>query len=125
MIYCTTVYQEHDAVSLEKELMKGWVEVALLAMLAAEPDYGYRLLMRMRQAGGCDLCPRPGNVYPILHRLARRKWVTVKTSRAAGTRRRRRFYRLTARGRRALKDASVHCRRMAACMNALLDTAVP
>jgi DNA-binding PadR family transcriptional regulator len=111
--------------SLEKELMKGWVEVALLAMLAAEPDYGYRLLARMRKAGGCDLCPRPGNVYPILHRIERRGWVTARSVRVARTRRRRRFYRLTPRGRRALREASIHCRRMAACMNALLDAAAP
>lgn len=106
--------------SIEKELMKGWVEVAVLAMLRPGPDYGYHLIGRLREAGGCEMCPRPGNLYPILHRLERRGWVTSRASAAPGTRRRRRLYRLTARGRGALDAAARRCRRMSACLAGLL-----
>lgn len=104
---------------LEKELMKGWIEVAVLAMLRSGPAHGYRLVARMREAGGCALCPRPGNLYPILHRLERKGWAAARTVAATG-RRKRRMYRLTAAGARALQQAVARCHRMSACLGALL-----
>jgi len=103
--------------ALKKELMKGWLELAVLSVLRSGEDHGYQLLSRLRKAGGPDLCPRPGNLYPILHRLEDRGWVSSRAERTG--RRRRRVYRLTSKGRRALREETDRWGRMVGCLQTL------
>jgi PadR family transcriptional regulator, regulatory protein PadR len=85
------------------ETLKGHLDFLLLATVADEPAHGYRIIeeLKRRSAGAFDL--PEGTVYPALHRLEQggllaSSWVT-------GSPRRRRVYRLTPRGRRALAGA--------------------
>jgi len=84
------------------ELLSGHVDLLLLSMLAHGPAHGYRLVdeLRERSDGTFDLAE--GTVYPALYRLERRGHVTSAWETATG--RRRRVYRLTARGRSALEQ---------------------
>ena len=78
------------------------LEALLLAALADGPAHGYALIERLRDrsAGAFDLAE--GTVYPILHRLEQGGLLTSSWVDAGG--RRRRVYRLTRRGRRALAE---------------------
>lgn len=79
-----------------KELLVGW----LLLALDAGATYGYDL---RRALDALRLSPDPGAVYRMLRRLESDKWVQSRwMSPAAGPR--RRFYRLTGRGRRNLDE---------------------
>jgi PadR family transcriptional regulator PadR len=85
---------------MRAETLKGHLDFLLLAILADDPAHGYRIIgeLTRRSAGAFDL--PEGTVYPALHRLEQSG--LLASAWADGTGRRRRVYRLTARGRRAL-----------------------
>jgi PadR family transcriptional regulator, regulatory protein PadR len=87
---------------MRAEVLKGHVDLLLLAVLADEPTYGYRIveLLRERSAGVLDLAE--GTVYPALYRLERQGVVTSSWSTVEG--RRRRVYRLTRAGVKELAE---------------------
>jgi transcriptional regulator len=85
---------------MRAETLRGHLDFLLLAIVAAEPAHGYRIIeeLKRRSAGAFDL--PEGTVYPALHRLEQSGFLA--SSWATGTGRRRRVYRITRRGRRSL-----------------------
>src|ERR671923_2854673 len=85
---------------MRPEALKGHLDGLLLAVVAEEPAHGYAIVerLRARSAGAFDL--PEGTVYPALHRLERAGLLASSWSSPAG--RKRRVYRVTARGRREL-----------------------
>ena len=100
------------------ESLKGHLDLLLLAILEREPMHGYAVIeeLRERSAGAFDL--PEGTVYPALHRLERQALVASKWS--TGTGRRRRIYRLTARGRRQLAATQQEWRSFARAVEAVV-----
>lgn len=85
---------------MRAETLKGHLDFLLLATVAAEPAHGYRIIEELkRRSGGAFDLPE-GTVYPALHRLEQSGFLA--SSWANGSGRRRRVYRVTAGGRRAL-----------------------
>jgi DNA-binding PadR family transcriptional regulator len=85
---------------MRAETLKGHLDFLLLAIVAAEPAHGYAIIEELkRRSGGAFDLPE-GTVYPALHRLEQSGLLTSAWD--AGSARRRRVYRITARGRRAL-----------------------
>jgi len=82
---------------MQSEVLKGHVDLLLLAMLEGGPAHGYAIVaaVRSRSRGAFDLAE--GTVYPALYRLERRGLLESRWSDGAGARRRR-VYRLTRRG---------------------------
>jgi PadR family transcriptional regulator PadR len=82
------------------EVLKGHLDLLLLAALREEPAHGYRVveLLRERSDGLFEL--GEGTVYPALYRLEKRG--LLASAWESGSGRRRRVYRLTARGEKAL-----------------------
>ena len=89
--------------TLNKKTLDGNVETMLLALLERGPSYGYRIVRDLNDTGGGLLKMGEGTVYPILHRLEERELIGA-TWRDMPNGRRRKYYRLTPRGRRALGD---------------------
>jgi PadR family transcriptional regulator, regulatory protein PadR len=89
--------------AMRAETLKGHLDFLLLATLADEPAHGYLIIeeLKRRSAGAFDL--PEGTVYPALHRLEQSG--LLASSWATGAGRRRRVYRVTSRGQRALVDA--------------------
>jgi DNA-binding PadR family transcriptional regulator len=87
---------------MKGELLKGHLDVLLLAVLEAEALHGYAIAeaLRARSGGAFDL--PSGTIYPALRRLELANMVEGAWSEVAG--RRRRTYRLTPRGRAALEE---------------------
>ena len=85
---------------MQVETPKGHVDLLLLAVLAAEPAHGYRVVeaLRERSEGVFDLAE--GTVYPSLYRLERQGLLSSRWDARDG--RKRRVYRLTRSGRREL-----------------------
>jgi PadR family transcriptional regulator, regulatory protein PadR len=103
---------------MQREALKGHLDLLLLATLAAEPAHGYRVVeaLRMRSAGAFDLSE--GTVYPALYRLER---VGLLTSQWDATNpRRRRVYRVTRKGRRELTRRRGEWRSFAAAVDAVV-----
>jgi PadR family transcriptional regulator, regulatory protein PadR len=89
--------------AMRAETLKGHLDLLLLAIVADEPAHGYRIIedLKRRSRGAFEL--PEGTVYPALHRLEQSGLLASSWAAEAG--RRRRVYRLTARGRRALAGA--------------------
>ena len=85
---------------MKAETLKGHLDALVLAVLADEPLHGYAVIeaLRSRSEGAFELAE--GTLYPVLHRLEADGLLASSWSEAAG--RRRRVYRLTRNGRRAL-----------------------
>jgi transcriptional regulator len=90
-----------DTRALDRELKKGSAELLILSLLDAQPRHGYDLskLIDLRSRG--QLTFHIDSLYPLLYRLEERGWIKGTWVEKAGQRRRR-FYRLTAEGRRVL-----------------------
>jgi PadR family transcriptional regulator PadR len=87
--------------ALDRELKKGSAELILLSILETRPSHGYEIckLIEQRSDGGMRF--HVASLYPLLYRLEERGWLQGKWIEKAGERRRR-FYSLTAEGRRML-----------------------
>ena len=82
---------------------KGTAEFLVLAQLENAPSHGYEIAVRIGQRSGGALEFNAASLYPVLYRLERKRWISGRWVEKRGERRRR-FYRLTAKGRRALAE---------------------
>ena len=99
------------------EVLKGHLDMLLLAVLRSEETHGYAILsaLRERSRGAFDL--PEGTIYPALHRLAQAGLIDSRPEEANG--RKRRVYALTERGRTALRISRSEWRLAATAMTAL------
>ncbi len=83
---------------ISKDLMAASSTPIVLAILAEGDSYGYAIIKRVKEASGGRMEWTDGMLYPVLHRLERFGYVAAhwETSEQG---RRRKYYRLTARGR--------------------------
>jgi PadR family transcriptional regulator, regulatory protein PadR len=85
---------------LRGEVLRGHLDLLILAALEGEPGHGYRIVERIKERSAGVFGLGEGTVYPALHRIERSGLLASSWSTVEG--RRRRVYRLTARGRREL-----------------------
>ena len=90
-----------DLPALDRELKKGAAELLLLSVLEARPRHGYELGKLIETQSGGRLIFHLDSLYPLLYRLVERGWIKGAWVEKPGERRRR-FYRLTAAGHKAL-----------------------
>jgi len=90
-----------NARALDRELKRGSAELLILSLLEARPRHGYDLSKLIETRSGGQLKFHIDSLYPLLYRLEERGWLHGRWVEKAGQRRRR-FYRLTAEGRRVL-----------------------
>ena len=86
-----------------RELKKGSTEMLVLSLLEHRPRHGYEIGKQIEAASGGRLTFRIGSLYPILCRLEDRGLISGRWIERAGERRRR-FFRLTPDGRKALAE---------------------
>ena len=86
---------------MRAETLKGHLDFLLLAIVAAEPAHGYRIIetLKLRSGGAFDL--PEGTIYPALHRLEQKRWLRAEWKQSE-TGREAKFYSLTAAGRKQL-----------------------
>jgi len=90
-----------NARALDRELKKGAAELLILSLLDARPRHGYDLSKLIHTRSGGQLTFHIDSLYPLLYRLEERGWIQGTWVEKAGERRRR-FYKVTAEGRRVL-----------------------
>jgi PadR family transcriptional regulator PadR len=104
---------------MRAEELKGHLDAVLLAALEDGPRHGYAVIEALRRSTGGQLDLPTGTIYPALRRLEQAGLITGSWSVAGG--RRRREYRLTAAGRRALAGKRAAWRDFSAMMGAALE----
>jgi PadR family transcriptional regulator PadR len=107
--------------SLQDQIRKGSTETLILSLLTEEPMYGYQISheLRRRSRGYFEL--KEGLLYPTLHRMAQEGLLTSEW-RETGTARRRKYYAVTDKGRRALSEQTIEWRNFIQKLTQLLDT---
>jgi transcriptional regulator len=87
----------------DSALKKGTAELLVLAQLEREPRHGYEIAQRIELRTGGNVSFHVASLYPILYRLERRGLIAGRWVEKAGQRRRR-YYTLTASGRKMLAE---------------------
>lgn len=109
---------------MEGEMLKGHLDMIVLAALAAGPAHGYAVIEKIKRRSNEAFDLPEGTIYPALHRLEQAgllssRWVTAESGR------RRRVYALTRRGEQALVGHQAVWRRFSDAMSGLLSGARP
>ena len=108
---------------LQKDLLRGSLDLMALSVLAEGPTYGYGIQKRIGEVSGGRVRVQAGTLYPLLHRLEAEGAVHARWDRAGG--RARKWYELTPAGQRRLRDQANQWQQHAATIRQLLEGALP
>jgi PadR family transcriptional regulator, regulatory protein PadR len=89
------------AVTLNREVKKGSAELLVLALVEERPRHGYEIGRLIEERSRGELTFHIASLYPLLYRIEKRGWIDGRWVEKDGQRRRR-YYRLTAEGRKVL-----------------------
>jgi PadR family transcriptional regulator len=102
------------------ELPQGTLDLLILKVLSLQPLHGWAISERLRQVSKAMLQIPQGSIYPALHRLERRGWVTAEWG-PSDNNRKAKYYELTKLGRRQLSAESAEWARLTAAVGFVLD----
>jgi PadR family transcriptional regulator PadR len=105
----------------ERDLIRGSLDLMVLSVLAGNKKYGYLIQKEVREASGTRIELPAGTLYPLLHRLEDER--LVRASWDSDTGRERKWYELTAAGRKRLVVQAQEWTDYAACVRQLLALA--
>jgi PadR family transcriptional regulator, regulatory protein PadR len=105
----------------QRDLVRGSLDLMVLSVLAGGKKYGYLVQKQVREASGARVDLAAGTLYPLLHRLEDEG--LVRSSWDSRTGRQRKWYELTAAGRRRLSAQAQEWADYAACIRQLLSIA--
>ena len=105
---------------MDSQLLAGTLEMLVLQVVSPEPSYGYAITQVVLQRSRGYLELKEGSLYPALHRLERdglleSYWVE------AGPKRRRKYYRVTAKGLAVLEEKQSEWRRFSAAVDGVMS----
>lgn len=92
------------------DVLQGTLDLLILKALSLEAMHGWAVAQRIGQISEGTLQVNQGSLYPALHRLEYRGWITAEWG-ASENNRRAKFYRLTATGRKQLAAETAQWRR--------------
>jgi PadR family transcriptional regulator len=84
------------------ELLQGTLDLLILRTLRWGPAHGHAIAKAIERGSDDVLLVEQGSLYPALHRLIKRGWITFDEGTSENNRRAK-FYRLTAKGRKQLE----------------------
>lgn len=85
---------------MDSKLFSGTLEMLILEVISTGPNYGYEIAQQVVNRSGKRFELKEGSLYPALHRMQRQKMLAPEWREADG--RRRKYYKLTAIGKKAL-----------------------
>jgi PadR family transcriptional regulator PadR len=103
-----------------RDLVQGTLEMLVLKTLDLEPMHGYGIALRIEQVSSGVFRVNPGSLLPALSRMERAGRIKGEW-RASENNRRARYYMLTERGRKALREERQQWGRQTAAINRILE----
>ncbi len=103
------------------ELLQGTLDMLILKAISLGPLHGYGILLRIQQISGDRLEIQQGSLYPALYRLEHQGWIASDWGESEN-KRKAKYYRLTATGRRQLQKETENWGRMADVIGGILRT---
>jgi PadR family transcriptional regulator PadR len=104
------------------ELLQGTLDLLILRTLRIGPAHGHAIAKAIEQGSDDVLLVEQGSLYPALHRLIKRGWITFEDGTSENNRRAK-FYRLTPLGRKQLDIETSRWDKMAAAIARILRPA--
>ena len=101
------------------ELLQGTLDLLILRTLLLGPAHGHAIAKAIEFNSDDVLQVEQGSLYPALHRLIKRGWISADEGTSENNRRAK-FYRLTARGRRQLAVETTKWDRLAGAIARIL-----
>lgn len=102
------------------ELLQGTLDLLILKAVSLGPLHGYGVLLRIQQISQNRLLIQQGSLYPALYRLEHQGLITSEWGESEN-KRKAKYYRLTAAGRRRLKEETAYWRRFSEAMGFALE----
>lgn len=106
--------------AIDKTLMSGSISLLLMKLLEEKELYGYQMIEALRQQSDHTFDLKAGTLYPLLHTLEQKGYITAREAHAEGARPRR-YYRLTKEGRSQLARKEEEWRTYARAVNLVLN----
>jgi len=106
----------------KSDLPQGTLDLLVLQVVSLEPLHGYAIAQRLKQMSKDVVQVTQGTLYPALHRLENRGFLTADWK-ASDTGRDAKFYRLTRKGRTYLESETASWERLTGAVAAILTTA--
>ncbi len=104
----------------QPDLLQGTLDLMILKALSLEPMHGWAISQRISQISTEAFSVNQGSLYPALHRLEEKGWVSSQTG-TADNNRTVKVYQLTRSGVAQLTKEKEDWNRLAAAMARLLE----
>lgn len=105
------------------ELLQGTLDVLILRVLRLGPTHGHAIAKAIEHGSAQVLQVEQGSLYPALHRLIKRGWITFDEGPSENNRRAK-FYSLTPKGRKQLQIETSKWDKLARAIGRILRPAV-
>ena len=101
------------------ELPQGTLDLLILKALSLGPQHGWAISERLHQVSRATLQVPQGSLYPALHRLERRGWISARWD-TSDNNRRAKFYELTRAGQGQPRSETQDWRKLTAAVELIL-----
>jgi PadR family transcriptional regulator PadR len=108
--------------SKQLDLLQGTLDMLILKAVSLGALHGYGILLRIQQISKDRLEIQQGSLYPALYRLEHQGWIASEWGESEN-KRKAKYYRLTAAGRRQLQSETERWNRMTDVIGGILRTA--
>jgi PadR family transcriptional regulator, regulatory protein PadR len=127
-VTCIVIRVEKRNVTSKKppeagEILQGTLDMLILRTLVMGPAHGHTIAQVIEHTSENALEVEQGSLYPALHRLEDRGWLSSEWG-VSENNRKAKFYRLTAKGRRELIAAAGRWRRMTRAIGLILGDSI-
>jgi len=102
------------------DVLPGTLDLLILKAVSLGPLHGYGVLLRIQQISGDALRIQQGSLYPALYRLEAQGLIASEWG-ESDNKRKAKYYRLTAAGRRRLREEKESWARFSSAVAAALD----
>ena len=113
---------KRGAPPLDADLLQGTLDLLILQTLVLGPAHGHTIAYAIERRSDDVLQVEQGSLYPALHRLEDRGWISSEWGTSENNRKAR-FYRLTAKGRKQLARQTSRWNQLTTAVNRILRPA--
>ena len=105
----------------KSDLLQGTLDLLILRTLSEQPMHGWGISQRIQQLSKDVLQVNQGSLYPALHRLEQQGLIEAEWGNSENNRQAK-FYQLTKKGERQLRDETAQWERMTLAVQKILET---
>ena len=105
------------------ELLQGTLDMLILRTLQLGPAHGHEIAKHIQRTSDDVLQVEHGSLYPALHRLEQKGWLTARWEMARDRNREFKYYRLTAAGKKQLLAEESKWNQLAAAIARIMQPA--